>query len=113
MINIFRPIGNNYDEVVRECFKKNKNSCISWWIVSSYCYYIKNESLMSDTAFDKLSKWMLDNFHTLEHTHKHLLSKDALRMGTGAFIKEDDYPLRVKVTADSFIRGLYEGKTTN
>lgn len=110
MINIFKPIGNNYDEVVRECFKINKNSCISFWLVASFCYYIKNESILKDETFDKMSKWMLDNWESLEHTNKELITKDALAMGTGAFIKEADYPTRIKVTADMFIRGMYEGK---
>lgn len=110
MINIFKPINGNYDEVVRECFKVNKNSCISWFLASSFAYYCKNESLLKDETFDKMCKFMLDNWDSLEHTNKHLITKDMLRMGTGAFIKEADYPTRIKVTADMFIRGLYEGK---
>lgn len=110
MIDIFKPIGGNYDEVVRECFKINKSSCISWWLSSSYCYYCKNESLMSDEAFDKLSKWMLDNYSSLQHTNKNLITEDMLKAGSGYNLKQEDYPTRVKVTGEMLIRGLYAGK---
>lgn len=110
MVDIFKPINGNYDEMIRECFKKNKNSCISFWLVGSYCYYLKNESLFKDETFDKLSRWMYDNYDSLEHEHKSLITKDMLKAGSGFNLKESDYPLRVKVTADMFIRGLWSGK---
>lgn len=106
---MFNPVDGNFDEAVRECFKKNKNSCFSFWLVSSYCYYIRHESLMSDSAFDKMSKWMLDNYETLEHNHKHLITKEMLEAGSGYNLNENDYPFIVKVTAEIFIKNLYEG----
>lgn len=106
---MFKPVNGNFDEPVRDCFKKNRNSCISFWLVSSYCYYIRHESLMSDQAFDKMSKWMLDNYDSLEHNHKHLITKEMLEAGSGYNLNENDYPLIVKVTAEIFIKNLYEG----
>lgn len=106
---MFNPVNGNFDEAVRECFKKNKNSCISFWLVSSYCYYIRHESLMSDEAFDKMSKWVLDNYDLLEHNHKHLITKEMLEAGSGYNLGESDYPTVIKVSAEIFIKNLYEG----
>ena len=108
---MFKPTNGNYDEAVRECFKKNKNSCISFWLVSSYCYYIRYDSLLSDEFFDKMSKWMLDNWDSLDHTNKNLITKDMLAAGSGFNLKEDDYPLRVKISAEDFIKNLHSGIT--
>lgn len=108
---MFKPTNGNYDEVVRECFKKNKNTCISFWMLSSYAYYCRYDSIMSDTAFDKMSKFMLDNYDSLEHNHKHLITKGMLVAGSGYNLKAEDYPLIVKVTAESFIKNLHSGDT--
>lgn len=107
---MFIPENGNYDSVVRNCFKHNKNTCFSWWLQCSFCYYIKNESLMSDEAFDKMSKWMLDNYDSITHIHKAIVTKDMLKAGSGYNLKAEDYPSRIVNTADSLIRALYEGK---
>ena len=106
---MFETVNGKYDEAVRECFKKNKNSCVSFWLVCSYCYYIRHESLMSDEAFDKMSRWMFDNYDKLEHNHKYLITKEMLIVGSGYNLKEKDYPLIVKVTAEDFIKNMYAG----
>lgn len=108
---MFKPTNGNYDETVRECFKKNKNTCISFWLLSSYAYYVRYDSIMSDEAFDKMSRWMLDNWDSLEHINKDLITKEMLLAGSGYNLKESDYPLRVKVTAEDFIKGLHSGIT--
>jgi NAD-dependent DNA ligase len=108
---MFEVINGKYDQAARDCFKKNKNTCISWWLSASYAYYIRYESLLSDEAFDKMAKYILDNYNSLEHQHKHLITKDMLSAGSGYNLKKDDYPLRVQVTADSFIRELHSGIT--
>lgn len=104
---MYKPTNGNYDEVVRECFKKNKNTCISWWLTCSYCYYIRHDSLMSDEAFDKMCKWMLENYDSLEHNNKNLITKEMLSAGSGYNLKAEDYPLVVRVSSEEFIKNLY------
>lgn len=99
-------VNGTYDEALRDCFKINKNSAISWWISASFAYYLRYESLFSDPVFDKLSKWILENYDELEHQHKHLVTKEGLKAGSGYYLKEDDYPLRVKVATETLIRDL-------
>ena len=105
-----KPENGSFDNVVRECFKKNKNSCISFFLSASYCYYILYQSLMTDEAFDKLCKWMLENYDSLEHEHKHLVTKEMLSAGSGYNIPYDGYLLRVQNSASYFIEALYKSK---
>lgn len=102
-----------YDSAAREAFKKNPNTTISFFLSASYAYYIVYHSLLSDTCFDNLCKWMLEHYDELEHQHKHLVSKDALRAGTGYHIKEDQYPLIVKVTTEQMISDINLWRTVN
>ena len=65
---------------------------------------------MTDGAFDKMCKWMLDNYDSLEHEHKSLVTKDMLVAGSGFNIPYDSYPLRVQNSAGYFIEALYKSK---
>jgi hypothetical protein len=105
-------VDGKYDTAARECFKKNKNTCISWWLSASYAYYIRYESLLSDEAYDKMAKYILDNYNSLEHVHKHLITKGMLSAGTAYNLKEADYPLIVKVTTEAFIKDINLGKSS-
>lgn len=110
MIDLIKPVGGNYDSVVRGLFKKNRNCCISWFLSSSYCYYILYQPLLSDEFFDAMCKWMLENYDSLEHEHKSLVTKDMLIAGSGFNIPYDGYPLRVQNSASYFIEELYKSK---
>lgn len=94
----------NYDKEARESFKKSKNTAISWYLASSYAYYLRYESLLSDECYDNLCKYIYENWDSLEHQHKNLLDKSALTAGTGYQIS--DYPLIVQVTAEGMIRNM-------
>lgn len=93
-----------YDSQAREGFRGNPNTCISWYLLGSYAYYCAYESLLEDTTYDKMCKYILENYDKLEHQHKHLVDVEALRAGTGYQIKE--YPLVVQVTAEGMIRDM-------
>jgi hypothetical protein len=65
---------------------------------------------MTDGAFDKMCKWMLDNYESLEHEHKYLVTKDMLVAGSGFSIAYDGYPTRVQNSASYLIEALYKSK---
>ena len=65
---------------------------------------------MSDTAFDGMCKYMLKNYDTLEHVNKNIVSREMLEAGSGYNLKEDDYPIRVKVIAEGLIREWYSDR---
>jgi len=55
---------------------------IPMYLMCSYAYYMVDESLIPDHQFDALAKWILDNYDSIEHPHKELVTKDDLKAGT-------------------------------
>ena len=56
---------------------------VPYYLMFSYLYYEKNISLIEDTEFDKLCQILLEKYDSVEHMHKHLVSKESLTAGTG------------------------------
>lgn len=101
------PISNgNLDEFARENFKKNKSSALSIWLIASYCYYRKDFSILSDSVYDNMAKWMHDNWDNIEHVNKDLVDKGMLKAGSAFNISEASYPTRVKVIAEETMRDI-------
>lgn len=82
----------NYDERCRVDFKTNPSSCIAWYLLSSYAYYVKDESLLSDPVFDKMCLYILTNWDILEHKLKDFVPKESLSAGTGYNIAFSSFP---------------------
>jgi len=59
------------------------NRLVPIFLMSSYLYYEKDESVLTDSQFDYLCKRLYDNWDKVEHMHKHLISKDDLKAGSG------------------------------
>lgn len=102
-----------YDEAARQSFKVNPNSCVSWWIAASYQYYHCNESLLSDTCYDNLAKYIKKNFDKLSHQHLHLITKDNLEAGSLYNLKASDYPEIVKNSSEMLVRELLVWRNKN
>ena len=65
---------------------------IARYLMCAYAYYEQDDPLISDHAFDKLAQYILQNYDSIEHFHKHLVTKGDLKAGT--YLGE--YPERVK-----------------
>ena len=64
-------------------WEKNPNMLVPYYLMFSYLYYEKNISLIEDTEFAKLCQTLLEKYDSVEHMHKHLVSKESLTAGTG------------------------------
>lgn len=95
-----------YDQAAREAFKINPASAISFYLAASYLYYCRYTSILSDEVYDGICKWLLNNLDKLEHTNKNMVDKGALKAGTAYHIKAEDYPLRVRVSAEELAHNL-------
>lgn len=97
----------NYDDQARQDFKENPKSAVFWYVVSSYAYYVRHCSLLSDETFDKLCQVILDRkiHHSLL---SHLYTDDDLRAGTGFAIPVKKYPDFIVYYGEMFIRKLDE-----
>lgn len=72
---------------------------VSWFLMTSYLYYIHDLPLISDDLYDRLAKALLADFDDLEHKHASLLSREALEAGTMHHIRADQYPLVTRSAA--------------
>ena len=65
----------------------NINRLVPFYLMSSYLYYKEDRQVLTDEDFDRLAKRLLDNWDSVEHMHKHLISKEDLQAGTGYAIQ--------------------------
>jgi len=65
---------------------------IAKYLMCAYAYYVEDRPLVPDHEFDDLAKHILENYDTIEHRHKHLLTKEDLK--AGSYLGE--YPSIVK-----------------
>ena len=76
------------------------NRLVPFYLMSSYLYYKEDRQILTDEDFDRLAKRLLDNWDSVEHMHKHLISKEDLQAGTGYAIK---YTQRIINAAKNWI----------
>ncbi len=82
----------NKDALFQEAIARSVNLLVPWYLMASYLYYHEDKSLLSDEAYDHLCAALLEKWTAIEHHHKHLIDPEALRAGTGYYIKKEDYP---------------------
>lgn len=95
--------GLNLDKELVDATDRNVNQMIPWYIISAYAYYEEDDPILSDAAFDKLSKKMIEAWDTIEHYHKEYVTLDNLRYRTYT----GEYPKRIKGGLDS-LRDAYK-----
>ena len=74
------------------------------YLMTSLAYYKHNRSYISDISFDKLCKYMLDNYNEFVSVVRHpekLLTKDDLMAGTGFAL---EYPGAIHHILDMYMR---------
>jgi len=67
------------------------NMLVPWYLMAAYTYYHLDESIITDAEFDRMAKELLKDYDTIEHRHKHLISKEELKAGT-LLLPADQYP---------------------
>lgn len=80
------------------------------YLMASYLYYVRFQSVMPDAEYDLLAKDLLEAWDNFEHYHKHLVTIEDLRAGTLFRLKDKDYPEIVKQGAEIWLRGHQDGK---
>ena len=97
------PKVTDWDQQCRVLTRKNRNLLVPWYLMTSYLYYCKDKSVVSDQTYDELCKRLLDEWDWVEHRHKHLIDRQALAAGTGFYLKERDYPLITRSAAERML----------
>jgi hypothetical protein len=85
-----------FDEVM-----SRPNLALSWYLMSCYLYYILDQPVLSDSQFDELGKVVLEHWDEIDqHQHKHCLTIEDLKAGTGYAIK---YPRMIVGAAEALL----------
>jgi hypothetical protein len=84
--------GSILDDKVRSLVGGDINMSVPWYLITSYLYYRKDKTVISDDTFDWLCKTMLDRWDSISHRHKDIIDLGSLRAGTGYSIPERNYP---------------------
>lgn len=80
------------------------------FLMASYLYYHRYESVVPDTEYDQMARDLLGGWDNFEHQHKHLLSKESLAAGTLFNLREEDYPGMVVGGALLWLNDYCNGK---
>ena len=56
---------------------------LSIFLMASFLYYRYNRSVLTDPEYDSLCVLLLKKWDSFEHQHKHLVTKEDLKAGTG------------------------------
>ena len=68
-----------------------RNLTVPWHLLASFAYYEDDDTIIEDTTFDEMSKYMLENWQKIKHMHKkHITKKD---LDAGTFLGK--YPSRI------------------
>lgn len=62
--------------------EKNPNMLVPYYIMAAYAYYVEDEPFISDAAYDKINKMLIEKWDVVQHVHKDLIDKDQLDAGT-------------------------------
>ena len=91
-----------YEARAKYIISRNKNMAVPYYLMASYAYYEQDDPIFSDSYYDEVAKFILQNYDAIDHYHKHLISKDELEAGSylGAYptiVKEALKDLQKKV----------------
>lgn len=98
---------NKYEIYMDKNMRKNINMAIPYYIMAAYAYYKEDEPIISDSTFDKLATFILENYDAITHSHKTYLDRDTLEAGT--YLGE--YP-RLAIDALHHLRDYMGDKNT-
>ena len=87
------------DSYAEAIISKNENMMVPWYLMASYLYYVKDQSIFTDAYFDELCVRMLDSWGKIKHFHKKHVDIESLKAGTGFTLTEKSTPTRVKYAA--------------
>lgn len=89
--------------------ERSPNMLVPWLLMGAYAYQVLDESLISDGLYDRICKAVDAQWDAIEHVHKDVLDRAALRTGTSSYLSTAaDYP---GITRGATERLLLEGHT--
>jgi NAD-dependent DNA ligase len=73
---------NDYEIYMDMNMRKSINLSVPYYIMAAYAYYKEDDPIISDSTFDKLASFILENYDNINHPHKVYLDQSTLEAGT-------------------------------
>lgn len=73
---------NKYEIYMNGNMRRNINMSVPYYIMAAYAYYKEDDPIISDTTFDKMAQFILENYDAITHPHKIYLDRETLEAGT-------------------------------
>jgi len=81
----------------------NPNMLIPWFLMSVFAYEELDDPFLTDGCYDWCCRELDARWDAIEHQHKHLIDRDALRTGTASYLK-GKLPTTVQNAARALLR---------
>jgi len=81
---------------VLERITANRNLLVPFFLSLSWLYYERDEIIVGDDLYGVICDRLYAEWDEIEHWHKDLIDREALKAGTGYYLK---YPERVERAA--------------
>ena len=85
------------------------NRLVPLYLVASFLYYVRNDSVMTDSAYDDCCNRLHREWRNITHPHKAIIDPEALASTTGFYLKHEDYPSIIRATALEFLNHCENG----
>lgn len=82
---------------------------VQHYLLASYCYYMMDQSPMTDEAYDLVCKLLTERWDRIEHQHKQYIEFLDGKVGSG-FAAVHKYPLMVRVAAEHYTDRIASGE---
>lgn len=102
-------VDGKLDMYVRTILEGKPNLAVSWWLISSYAYYMRDETLISDEFFDYLTLLIKENYEQITHENKDLITPERIACGSAFDLRI--YPTRVMVCAEQLITQVHKARS--
>lgn len=79
------------------------NMLVVWYLMASYLYYHRDESLLRDETYDRICKELLEKWGGITHYHRDFIRKEDLPAGT-CFLRLGSFPSIVKASASAMMK---------
>lgn len=101
------PSGPLMDIMVRGLIEDHPNLLVAYFLIASYLYYVRDVSIISDGLFDEICETLTLHWDDVEHPHKHIIDREALKAGSGYYITHDKYPGMTRASACALVNSQW------
>ena len=91
------------DSMVKFLIESHPNLLVAYFLIASYLYYVHDVSIISDALYDEICETLYAHWDDVEHPHKKLIDREALKAGTGYYIAHDQYPGMTRAAACALV----------